>query len=126
MPNNLNTSDNYITNMSLEERKQAGKKGGIKSGESRRQKRKMKELLETLMKVPVKKGKKVTNPEDIKNLATVNNINVDTQTALLLAQIQKAMGGDTQAFLAIRDTLGEKPIDKVEQTSEVVVIQDDI
>jgi hypothetical protein len=30
-----------------------------------------------------------------------------------LALIEKAMSGDTKAFEVIRDTIGEKPVDKV-------------
>lgn len=124
-PENLKTKDNYITNMTTEQRRESGRKGGIKSGESRRRKRQMRELLEILMDVPIKKGKKA-EIEKIKNLAIVNDLNLTTEQAILLAMINRAMNGDVNAFTAIRDTLGEKPTDKVESVNEVVVIKDDI
>lgn len=42
----------------------------------------------------------------------------DTQGKINLALLQKAMKGDTRAFEVIRDTIGEKPTEKVEQTGE--------
>ena len=40
----------------------------------------------------------------------------DTQSRMSLAQLQKALDGDTKAFEVIRDTIGEKPTDKVENS----------
>lgn len=49
----------------------------------------------------------------------------DTQKRLSLAQVEKAMKGDTKAYEVIRDTIGEKPTEKVEnsgtQTLEVQI-----
>ena len=49
----------------------------------------------------------------------------DTQKRLSLAQLEKALSGDTKAYEVIRDTIGEKPTDKVEnsgtQTLEVQI-----
>lgn len=67
------------------------RKGGIASGEARRRKKTLKGELITL-------------------LETDNNNN-KISTALL----KKALAGDIQAFTTIRDTIGEKPVDKVEQ-----------
>jgi len=38
----------------------------------------------------------------------------DTQKKMSLAMIEKAMNGDTKAFEVIRDSIGEKPKDKLE------------
>lgn len=37
----------------------------------------------------------------------------DTQQNVSVALIQKALDGDTKAFEVIRDTIGEKPTDKI-------------
>ena len=67
------------------------RKGGIASGEARRRKKTLKEELITL-------------------LETDNNNNkISTEIK------KKALSGDIQAFTTIRDTIGEKPVDKVEQ-----------
>lgn len=44
----------------------------------------------------------------------------ETQQSVTLALIEKAMSGDTKAFEVIRDTIGEKPVDKVQATQTVV------
>ena len=38
----------------------------------------------------------------------------DTQEKISLAILDKAKNGDTKAFEVLRDTVGEKPIDKIE------------
>ena len=43
----------------------------------------------------------------------------NTQEKMSLALIEKAMTGDTKAFEVIRDSIGEKPTDKIEQSGEV-------
>lgn len=75
--------------------KDLGKMGGIASGESKRERKKLKEAL--LVALDIKKGDK-----------TVQQIGVE-------ALLDKFMSGDIQAFTTVRDTIGEKPIDKVEQ-----------
>lgn len=71
------------------EARENGRKGGIASGEARRKRKTLKEELLLLLS----EG--------------------DTQYSVTLALIEKAMSGDTKAFEIIRDTIGEKPIDKV-------------
>lgn len=66
------------------------RRGGIKSGESRRARKTFKEELINLLSM-----------DD-------NNLKVS------LAIIQKALEGDISAFNSLRDTIGEKPVDKVE------------
>lgn len=73
-------------------------KGGIKSGEARREKKKLKETLKALL--------------ELKDEATGE----DNQAKLCLALFEKACKGDVQAFNSLRDTIGEKPVDKIEET----------
>ena len=40
----------------------------------------------------------------------------ETQDNICLALIEKAQSGDTKAFEVIRDTIGEKPVDKLAHT----------
>ena len=37
----------------------------------------------------------------------------DTQKDINLALIQRALNGDTKAYEVVRDTIGEKPVDKI-------------
>lgn len=74
------------------EQREIASKGGKKSGEARRDRKKLKEALLLLLA----KG--------------------ETQDNICLALIEKAQGGDTKAFEVIRDTIGEKPVDKLAHT----------
>ena len=73
-----------------EEQREIARKGGIASGEARRRKKTLKEELIALLE---------TN---------------DNNNKISVAILNKALNGDIQAFTTIRDTIGEKPVDKVE------------
>ena len=73
------------------------KKGGIASGESRRRKKLLRECLDELLaKEYTSEGKTLTGSE-----------------ALAVTLMKKAMKGDVKAFEVLRDTAGEKPVEKV-------------
>lgn len=74
------------------------KKGGIASGEARRKKRDLKLAIQVLLETDIK-GKN----GEVKSGAE----------AIAIAQFQKALKGDTRAFEVIRDTAGQKPVEKV-------------
>lgn len=102
---------NEFLNMTPEERREAGRKGGIASGEAKRRKKAMRERLEVLLELPIKSGKKA-DLESIKNFTALKGANITVEDAVMLAQIQKALKGDTAAAIFVRDTVGEKPGDK--------------
>lgn len=68
--------------------RELGRKGGIKSGEARREKKLFKEAIE----------KKLGQSLD----------------SMIDAMIAQAQTGNVQAITFLRDTIGEKPTDKVE------------
>lgn len=74
------------------------KKGGIASGEARRRKRDIRLALEALLEKEYKgkDGKTLTGAE-----------------AIAIKQMEKALKGDTRAFEVIRDSSGQKPVEKV-------------
>ncbi len=72
------------------ERQEIARKGGIASGEARRRKKTLKEELIALLE---------TN---------------DNNEKISVALLNRALNGDIQAFTTIRDTIGEKPVDKLE------------
>lgn len=71
-----------------EEARERGRKGGKRSGEVKRERKALKEELIMLLS----EG--------------------DTQKNVSIALITRALDGDTKAFEVIRDTIGEKPVDK--------------
>lgn len=72
-----------------EEARKRGRAGGIKSGEVRRQRKTLRDELLALLSAG------------------------NTQNEMTLALIERAKNGDTKAFEVVRDTIGEKPVDKV-------------
>ena len=90
------------------EQREIAKKGGIKSGESRRERKRLRELLELCLQL---------NDEET---------GFKNDYAMTVALIKKAVKGDVSAYLAIRDTLGEKPVEKQEVKINPITIKDDI
>lgn len=106
-----------IQDLTIEERREAGRKGGIKSGEVRRAKRNMRENLDLLLNMTLKKGQ-LNDIEEIRSLAELKGLNVDVQTAILLAQVQKALKGSVMSAEFLRDTAGQRPEDIVNLNTE--------
>ena len=74
--------------------------GGRASGEARRRKKELRELIEAAF------------DREIVNNATGERMRTDE--AMVLKQIQNALEGDTKAFVELRDTAGQMPIQRVE------------
>lgn len=74
---------------STEEAKKRGRAGGIKSGQVRRERKTLREELLALLSAG------------------------NTQKDMNLAIIAKALEGDVKAYEVVRDTIGEKPVDKI-------------
>ena len=89
-----------LADRTTEEQREIARKGGIASGEARRRKKTLKEELIALLET--------------------NNNNEKISIAIL----NKALNGDIQAFTTIRDTIGEKPVDKVEADVGVKRLED--
>lgn len=100
------------------EAKERGRKGGIASGEARRAKRTFKDRIKWLMELPMGEGS-VTEDTDIKNVRLIPSANLTAIDQIIVAQFQKAAKGDTKAAEFIRDTLGEKPKEKMEIKSDI-------
>lgn len=77
-----------ISQRSSEEVREMGRKGGIRSGEARREKKLFREAIEK------KLGQSIDSMID--------------------SMIDQARKGNVQAITFLRDTVGEKPTDKVE------------
>jgi len=92
--------DNLIpTNMrSKEEVRKNSAKGGVISGEVRRQKRDIKLAMDALLE---------------KMYSGKNGEQLSGAQAIALKQMEKALKGDSKAFELVRDTAGQKPIEKV-------------
>lgn len=110
-----------FSKMTAEQRRENGRKGGIASGEVRRSKKAMRDRLEILLTMPIKSGKGA-DIEAIKNFAALKGKNITVQDAVMIAQIQKALKGDTNAAAFVRDTAGQKPTDSMDMQVNVPVL----
>ena len=72
--------------------------GGKASAEARRKKRDLRLAIEALLE---------------KDYTSKNGETVSGAEAIAIKQFEKAMKGDTKAFEVLRDTAGQKPIEKV-------------
>ena len=104
-----------VNQISPEAMRERNRKAGIASGKAKREKKLMKELVLEILDMNIKAGK----PEDFKNLADSKGKNISVGQATVLAQVKKAMNGDTRAMEFLRDTAGQKPVDKQEVKTEI-------
>lgn len=112
-----------IGDLPREKQLEVTSKGGKASGEARRKRKEMKEQLELLLSLPIASEKTKTQfkvlgiPED----------NMDNQMQMLVAMFKKVLSGekgDVQAFIALRDTAGDKPTDKVQVGVDTGLLDD--
>ena len=106
---------NTFLYMDEDKRRECAKKGGLKSAENGRKRKAMKETLETLLEMSLKKGAK-SSVEDIKSFADIKGKNISIEESLMVILVNKALHGDISAITMIRDTIGEKPVEKVVTT----------
>lgn len=90
------TTERHRNSLSTAEAKALGKKGGLASGAARREKRNFRLRIEQCLLAP--------------DAAS----GLDNADAIAAALVTKALTGDIKAFEVIRDTIGEKPRDKVD------------
>ena len=88
------TNENLTHKLTVDELR----KGGQKSGEARRAKKSLREAMQILMDADLtgKDGKTMTGTE-----------------AMAARSFQAALKGDWQAWELVRDTAGQKPVDRV-------------
>lgn len=87
-----------LADRTTSEKRKIAKKGGKASGEARRNKRDICAALEALLEKTYKGkgGEELSGAE-----------------AIALKQMEKALKGDTRAFEVVRDSAGQKPVEKV-------------
>lgn len=88
----------FTSEQSREEAAKNGAKGGRRSGEVRRQKRDLRRALENLLE---------------KDFVDKNGMTVSGTDAIAARLFEQAMRGNIRAFQTLRDTVGQKPIEKV-------------
>ena len=107
----------FTSEQSREEAKKNGRKGGIASGEARRKRKAFKEQIDYFLSLPFpdmtdNNGNKIKDA--FKNFG-IEEEEIDNQMAMILSMWKNVIKrGDVSAFTALRDTVGERPSDKIE------------
>ena len=122
----LEKGKNAFARMTPEQRAEYGRKGAEKANETKRKRKEMRETLDILLNMPLKKGK-VYSAEEIKSFADLKGKNITIDQAMMITLVQKALKGDLNAITMVRDTVGEKPTDKMEikDTTPVIISGED-
>lgn len=107
-----------------EEARKNGSKGGKASAEARKRRKAMQEIAKIVLDMPVEAGE-VTELEGI-TFENYPDVNLTIGELSVLAVAKKAKKGDVQALTFLRDTAGEKPIEKVEVSGDVSAAAEDI
>lgn len=110
--NKQNLGPPYDSNTAREN----GKKGVVKTNAIRRNKKAMATVCAEFL--ALRAVQSADGIEKLKNLG-INPKQFDMQASAVLKQIEKATKGDLQALIFLRDTAGEKPVDKVDMTQTV-------
>ena len=101
--------------------RERGRKGGIASGKAKKMKRNLKEIANMLLDMQA--------PEDIqikiKELCPdLNEKEMTNRLAIVQRLIFNALAGDNKSFELLRDQIGEKPKDVIEQTNTNIEVND--
>lgn len=102
---------NLIPVRSESEARKMGEKGGIASGEARRAKKTLRERVRMFGELKVDGKAK----EQMRQMG-ISEDDADRFTQAAVSLFQKALKGDVSAFNAIRDIIGEKPVDETKLT----------
>lgn len=118
MQENLNTSGLInILDRSPEERAAMGRKGGLKTQEINRKRRNAQEIMQLLLNA------KITQDKAREKLGEYADFLPDGATLadlVNLRQIIEAAEGSTKAAEYVRDTSGDKPVERQEINAEIM------
>ena len=112
---------NEFAKMTPEQRREYGRKGGLAKGENYKRRKELKETLNVLLDMPLKTGR-TTTVEKVQAFANLKGKNITVDQAMMVCLIQKALKGDLNAIAMIRDTIGEKPTEKLDVKDVTPVI----
>ena len=118
MPNEQNLIPN--SQRISKEVRENGAKGGIKSGQVRRERKKFNELFNAYLE------KRVTDKQVKEQMLQFGFADDEctNKNAIVFAQYIEALKGSTQAFVAVRDTMGEKPVEQIQQLEPPKIVDD--
>ena len=104
--------------------RELGRKGGQASAKKRKERKQMQEVAKIVLDMPIEPGE-VTDLEGI-TFEDYPDVNLTVGELAVLAVAKKARKGDVAALTFLRDTAGEKPIEKVEVSGDITAANEDI
>ena len=87
-----------LADRTTEEQREIARMGGVRSGEVRRERKAIRQALEEALSMPCE----------------VEGVTASNVEAIAAAMVRKAREGDVRAFVEVRNTVGEKPVERVE------------
>ena len=103
MANEQNLKGKGFDSRTTDEQREIAQAGGKASGEARRRKRDIRLALEALLE---------------RGIQASDGTILAGAEAIAVKQFEKALQGDTKAFEVVRDTVGQKPTEKVDLSIE--------
>lgn len=92
-----------------------GRRGGRTKAENYKTRRGICETMKILLEMSLSTGK-VNTVDEIRAFGKLKGKNVIVRDAICIRLVQKALTGDLKAIEMVRDTVGEKPTDKLDIT----------
>lgn len=118
-----NMNNNNLVPFNVNNASENGRKGGLASVKAKKERKTMRECLTTLLELKASEENVdlIKKTLDIKEIETSEEIT--NQLIISLALLNKAMNGDIKAYEIIRDTIGEKPTDKLQHngTEDIII-----
>ena len=112
-----------LNQRSQRERKEIAIKGANASNKIQKEKKRVKQQFELLMSLDLQENEL---KEQIKSLG-IPEEEINVQMALCVAMTQQALQGNIKAFELIRDTIGQNPINELEnEKREMIIFIDDL
>lgn len=101
-------NEQNLRKLTTTEAREIGRLGGLASAESRAKRKALKECLEILL------------AEEFEiDIGTCDYKKMNGAAAICYKLIQKALDGDVRAFVEIRNTIGEMPVQSIQVSSGV-------
>jgi hypothetical protein len=97
---------NSLANLLPQPPEGAQRKGAYAAHRIKHKNKQIKDVIQYLINLPINEGK----PQELKNIMQAKTKNLAVIDAMVVAQIKKAVTGDTRAFTALIDAVARKEL----------------
>lgn len=100
---------------------EAGRNGGIASQKKAKERKQMREAFETILSMGMKAGD-LTDISELESFNQIKGTNISVQDAITAVIVNKALKGDIKSAEFVRDSIGQKPDDRMKIDMNVPVL----